>query len=228
MITIDPIKLGKTSLVLVVFISLSSFIYFTRYNYIPVQITLGKCDIDYIVSSEQEIRLSPLVSEYFQIKGWEMLMCYGQPSLRGRRMIGEQIPYNKPWRFGANEPTRFYTTANVSMGGIALPKGRYSIYVVPNKYEWEIFINTSTTHWGNDFSTDVLSKNVGSFKVRPKYLINSVEEFVIRTDNSELEDNDKVVFMEWENTQIEFSIVNLEKKDKTEQSLKAATKDYRE
>ena len=85
MITIDPIKLGKTTLVLVVFISLSSFIYFTRYNYIPVQITLGKCEIDYIVSSEQEIRLSPLVSEYFQIKGWEMLMCYGQPSLRGRR-----------------------------------------------------------------------------------------------------------------------------------------------
>ena len=34
--------------------------------------------------------------------------------------------------------------------------------------------------------------------------------------------------MEWENTQIKFSIVNPEKKDKTEQSLKAATKDYRE
>jgi len=184
--------------------------------------------MDYTAKPTYEDRLSPLMSLPIQIKGWDMLICYGQPSLKGREMIGERIPLDEPWRFGANEPTRFYTTADVSIGGVAIPKGRYSIYVVPGRFEWEVFINSSISHWGNDFSAEVQSKNIGSFKVTPQYLLDPVEELIFYTDESELGNNEISMFFEWENTQLEIPILNLEEKDKSDRSLRGVIKKYSE
>lgn len=122
MININPKKVGLITLFAVVLPLIGAFIFFTRFNYVPVQLTIGECRMDYTAKPTYEDRLSPLESLDFKIKGWDMLVCYGQPSLKGRDMIGERIPYNEPWRFGANEPTRFYTTADVEIGGVFVPK----------------------------------------------------------------------------------------------------------
>lgn len=228
MINIHPKKVGLIALFAVVLPLLAAFIFFTRFNYIPVQLTLGECRMDYTAKPTYEDRLSPLVSEPFQIKGWDMLICYGQPSLNGREMLGERIPYEQPWRFGANEPTRLYTTADVSIGGVVVPKGRYSIYMIPGRFEWEVFINNSITHWGNDLSAEVQSKNLGSFKVTPQFQLDPVEEFIIHTELSELGNDELLMFFEWENTLLEIPIKNLEEKDKTDRSLKGLIKKYSE
>jgi len=228
MININPKKVGLILLFAIVIPSLIAFVYFTRYNYIPVQLTLGECRMDYTAKPTYEERLSPLVSEEFQIKGWDMLICYGQPALRGREMIGERIAYDTPWRFGANEPTRFYTTADVEIGGIFVPKGRYSLYAVPGRFDWEIFINTSIAHWGNDLSAEVQSKSLGSFKVTPGYLQDPVETFIIQADEPELGVDELLVYVEWENTVLEIPIKNLEEKDKTDRSLKGLINKYSE
>lgn len=228
MITIHPKKVGLILLFAVVLPALIAFVFFTRFNYIPVQLTLGECRMDYTAKPTYEDRISPLESEKFQIKGWEMLICYGQPSLRGREMIGERIPLNNPWRFGANEPTRFYTTADVELGGVFVPKGRYSLYAVPGRFEWEIFINKSISHWGNDFSAEVIAQNLGSFKVTPTYQLDEVESLIFHAEEPELGEDDLVIYMEWENTLLEIPIKNLEEKDKTDRSLKGLIKKYSE
>jgi len=141
-------------------------------------------------------------------------------------MIGERIAYNTPWRFGANEPTRFYTTADVEIGGVLVPKGRYSLYAVPGRFEWEIFINSSISHWGNNLSSGIQSKNIGSFKITPEYIREPVEQFTIYTAQPTLESDELEIFVEWENSRLAFSIKNLEERDKTDQSLRGLVKEY--
>ncbi|MGB0346243.1 MAG: DUF2911 domain-containing protein [Balneolaceae bacterium] len=226
MININPKKVGLITLFAVVLPLIGAFIFFTRFNYVPVQLTIGECRMDYTAKPTYEDRLSPLESLDFKIKGWDMLVCYGQPSLKGRDMIGERIPYNEPWRFGANEPTRFYTTADVEIGGVFVPKGRYSLYAVPGRFDWEIFINESISHWGNDISAEVQSKNIGSFKIEPGYQLQKVEALTFSTSEIELENNELMMFFEWENTILEIPIINLEEKDKVDRSLKGLIKQY--
>ncbi len=171
-------------------------------------------------------RLSPLESHSFKIKGWEMLMCYGQPSLRSRKMIGQRIPYNELWRMGANEPTRFYTTADVDMGGLVIPKGRYSLYAIPGRFDWEIFVSKSIAHWGNDINADVRSQEIGSFKIKPKFLQQPVESLTIHTEESTVGEDELDLFIEWEQTQLVIPIKNLEVEDKTDTSLKGLIQEY--
>ncbi|MCG8374341.1 MAG: DUF2911 domain-containing protein [Balneolales bacterium] len=199
-----------------------AFFFFTRYNHIPVSMALGECKMDYTSPSSYGERLSPLESTAFNLKGWEMLICYGSPSVNGRKMIGDRIPLDQPWRFGANEPTRFYTTADVELGGVYLPKGRYSIYVVPGRFEWEVVINTSVSHWGNNFSQRVLSKKIGSFNIEPEYMIEPVEKMVITTSNIQPGDNEGAIIFEWEQTRFEIPVINLEEEDKTDYTMRSS------
>ncbi len=225
MVNINPKKAGIIAVIAVVIPLIAAFFYFTRYNFIPVQVALGGCSMDYTAKPTYEERLSPLISEEFQIKGWEMILCYGQPSLRGREMIGDRIPLDTPWRFGANEPTRFYTSADVEIGGINVPKGRYSLYAVPGRFEWEIFINSSITHWGNNLGSEVQSKNIGSFTLTPGYQREAVETLVFNAQYSELGNDEIIVLMEWENTILEIPIKNLEDVDKTDHTLRGVYKE---
>lgn len=73
---------------------------------------------------------------------------YSSPRLRGRRMIGEHDPYNKPWRMGANEATTFVTDTNLVVGGKDIPAGSYTLFAVPNPDKWVLIISKKTGEWG--------------------------------------------------------------------------------
>lgn len=220
MISINPKKAGIILFFVVILPSFVGFFYFTRFNYIPIGLTVGQCMMDYTSPVTYQERLSGLESEGFTLKGWDILICYGSPSLRNRDMLGNRIPYDELWRFGANEPTRFYTTADVNLGGLFVPKGRYSIYAKPGRFEWEIFINESTAHWGNDFSTDITAREIGSFMVKPEYIREAVETFAITSEIPELGSGETELIVEWEHTRLRIPIQNLETEDKTDYSLK--------
>ena len=226
MVNINPKKVGLIFLFAVVLPAIFAFIFFTRFNYIPVQLTLGECRMDYTAMPTYDERLSPLASHEFKIKGWKMLMCYGQPAVRGRKMIGDRIPYNDLWRLGANEPTRFYTTADVVMGGLVLPKGRYSLYTIPGRFDWEVFVSKSISHWGNDINPEVRSQEIGSFKIKPNFLQEPVELLTIHTEESEVGEDELDLYIEWEQTQLVIPIQNLEVEDKTDKSLKGLINEY--
>src|SRR4051812_36287225 len=51
---------------------------------------------------------------------------YGQPHLRGRRINTDSlVPFDKPWRLGANDPTTLTTDVDLVIGGANVPKGTY-------------------------------------------------------------------------------------------------------
>tara|TARA_R110000868_G_scaffold37111_14_gene131664 strand:- start:75664 stop:76278 length:615 start_codon:yes stop_codon:yes gene_type:complete len=181
--------------------SILVFFVVTGFHYVPVNLTIGSCIMDYTSPSTYSERSSPLKSYEFDADGDEVLVCYGSPSARGRKVFGELVPFDKIWRLGANEPTRLYTSTDLVVGEVVVPKGRYSLYAVPGKNMWEIFVSTSTYHWGNDISESVREQEIGSFEVKPEYNSIFVENFSVRSQDDKL-------IIEWENTRLIIPITN--------------------
>jgi hypothetical protein len=66
---------------------------------------------------------------------------YGQPSLRGRQIHTDSlVPYDKPWRTGANALTTLTTDVDLILGGKDLPKGSYAFYTLPSRAGWKLIV----------------------------------------------------------------------------------------
>ncbi len=91
---------------------------------------------------------------------------YSSPGVKGRKVWGTVVPYDKPWRTGANAATKLTASRDFKFGGVAVPAGSYSLYTVPGKAKWRVALNSDPNAQGNDgFDT---KKDVASVTVAPK------------------------------------------------------------
>jgi hypothetical protein len=153
-----------------------------------------------------EGRKSPLDSLTFAVAGKPVKLCYGRPSSRGRVMLGgEAVPYGKLWRTGANEPTIFFTPVALTVAGIEVPPGAYSLYSVPAAGNWEIIVNRSIKQWGEEsnYTAAVRAQEVGRAKVRSERLEQPIETFTIR---SETTGGGATLVLEWEKTRVKIPV----------------------
>jgi hypothetical protein len=147
-------------------------------------------------------RKSPLDSLSFKAGSSDVKVCYGRPSLRGRHMLGgDDVPYGKLWRTGANEPTMIHTSGPLVVAGIKVPAGSYSLYTVPNASEWEVIVNKSITQWGEEhnYTDAVKAQELGRGKVKPESLKTPVEVFTITSEPGFL-------VLEWETTRVKIPV----------------------
>ena len=152
-------------------------------------------------------RKSPLDSLTFKVARNAVKVCYGRPSARGRTMIGgENVPYGRLWRTGANEPTIFFTPVALSVAGLKVPAGMYSLYTVPGEKEWEIIVNRATSQWGHEgtYTDEVKAQELGRAKVKSEQLKAPVEMFTIRPEPSAADA--KALVLEWEKTRVRIPI----------------------
>jgi hypothetical protein len=154
-----------------------------------------------------EGRKSPLDSLTFTVANQPVKVCYGRPSSRGRVMLGgTNIPYGKIWRTGANEPTIFFAPIPLTVAGIRVEPGVYSLYTVPGAREWEIIVNRSTSQWGEEsrYTDEVKAQEVGRAKVKSETVAAPIETFTIRAELA----NDKSVslVLEWEKTRVRIPV----------------------
>ncbi len=74
---------------------------------------------------------------------------YSRPGVKGRTIFGDLVPYDKVWRLGANECTKFTCNTDIDFGGQVLKAGTYAMFAMPGKGEtWKIMFNTDTKQWG--------------------------------------------------------------------------------
>ena len=157
----------------------------------------------YRAGANPATRPSPLDSVSFTVSGQAVKICYGRPSLRGRHMVGgDAVPFGTVWRTGANETTKFITTAPVMVGSIAVPTGMYSLYSVPGEQEWSLIVNRSHEQWGQEggYTDAVKAQELGRTPVRVETLANPVETFTIRAESQS--DGSAHLILEWETTRI--------------------------
>jgi hypothetical protein len=114
---------------------------------------------------------------------------------------GEHVPYGKLWRTGANEPTIFFAPIPLTVAGLRVDPGVYSLYTVPGPREWEIIVNRSVKQWGeeHEYTKAVQAQEVGRAKVRSESLSSPIETFTIR---AEPDGNDARLLLEWEKTKV--------------------------
>jgi hypothetical protein len=91
---------------------------------------------------------SPPAETTLTISGKPLAIKYSAPSMRGRKIFGELEPYGKVWRAGANAATSFHTDADLVVGGLAVPKGDYTLYVLLDERQWQLIVNKETGQWG--------------------------------------------------------------------------------
>src|ERR1051326_726816 len=84
-----------------------------------------------LCQSDKSKRPSPPATATGKVNGATITIDYSSPAVKGRKIWGGLVPYNKIWRTGANEATVFNTDKEISVEGKSLPAGKYSIYTIP-------------------------------------------------------------------------------------------------
>ena len=68
------------------------------------------------------------------VGGRGITINYYSPSMRGRKIYGELVPYGKVWCPGANWATNITSLdAGLEIGTMKLKWGSYAIWVLPNE-----------------------------------------------------------------------------------------------
>jgi hypothetical protein len=146
-------------------------------------------------------------------------LTYSRPNLKGRKVIGEQDPWDKVWRTGANAATRIRFYDEVNIGGKKIDSGTYVLYTIPHKNEdWDIILNKGISNWGTDGYKE--SEDVVRFKAAAsRNKKQAVETFTILFANVKAESLDVQIL--WNNWSLDFPVtVNI--KDKLRSQIETA------
>lgn len=129
-------------------------------------------------------------------------ITYSRPSMKGRVIFGDLVPYNQVWRTGANAATKVMFGEEVVIAGTSIKPGSYSLYTVPGTSEWEVIINTNTGNWGsNGYDT---KDDVVRFKIKPTTLTAPVETFTIGVGN--ITYNTCTIDLAWDRTHVSIPV----------------------
>src|SRR5690606_6293300 len=122
---------------------------------------------------------------------------YGRPSVKGRKIFGELVPYNKVWRAGANTATKITFGQNVNFGGKIINAGSYSLFVVPMEKEWKIILNSVADQWGAYEYNEKM--NIAEIAV-PVQKLNDKQE-TLEISFEPVDDHAINLFIKWDNSQ---------------------------
>ena len=120
--------------------------------------------------AQDKPRASPAMTSSGTTKGVTIKISYSSPGVKGRKIWGELVPYNKVWRAGANEATLITIDKDILVEGKPLRAGTYSLYAIPGETEWVVIFNSATGQWGikpDGTTTEDPAKDVFRVTVKP-------------------------------------------------------------
>ena len=150
---------------------------------------------------------------------------YSRPGVKGRKIVGNNEPYGKVWRTGANAPTKIRFFSPVEIKGNKLDSGTYVLYTIPTEKDWTVIFNKGVKNWGSDQYKQ--EEDVARFTVTPERKRKPVETFTIQIDNVKPESCDISVM--WEDWLISIPVVSNVKealRAQVEADLKKETPTY--
>lgn len=163
------------------------------------------CFLQGATSEEAADRASPLDSATVALGGAEAKVCYGAPSMNDRVIMGELVPFDAPWRTGANEATTLHLTFPAQVAGVSVEPGSYSLYTVPTSGDWQVVLNANAQRWGIPIDDDVRSADLGRGTVTPEATDVPVERMTFDFDR--ISDSEAHLVMEWETTRLRIPVV---------------------
>lgn len=133
----------------------------------------------------------------------KVIVNYGSPAARGRKVFGELVPYDQIWRLGANEATAFTTEIDLLIGTLTVPAGSYTLFVKPSKDKWMLQVNKATGMWGIPYKPEYDATILGWVEMKVEPASTNNERFLATLDRVGPENS--LVF-EWETTKASVKI----------------------
>jgi hypothetical protein len=131
----------------------------------------------------------------------DITIDYSSPAVKGRAIWGQLLPYDSLWRAGANAATKITFSKDVTVEGTAVPKGTYSIFVIPSKAaDWTIILNKNA-----NASTDEYKKAEDIVRVKAKAQAVPHRERLAYSFSNFTEDA-ATVDLEWEKMRVSFNV----------------------
>lgn len=135
----------------------------------------------------------------------DVTIYYHRPGVKGRTIWGRKesnalLKYGEIWRAGANEPTLFTFSDDVTIAGKRLGAGTYRFVTIPNEKEWTVIFNAEVKNWGTvyDDKYDTLR-----FTVTPQA---GPHEEWLSFSFTDLTPASATVVLAWEKVRIPFKI----------------------
>lgn len=146
-------------------------------------------------SRAQQTIPSPRDSAFLKLDTNVVSVNYGRPSMRGRTIMGDLVPWNKVWRTGANQATHFKTSFDLMMDGVPVTRGTYTLWTIPSPDGWTLILNKQTGQWGTKYDE---TQDYARFPAKVEQLSTPVEQFTISLEPTGPASG--VMKLMWENT----------------------------
>lgn len=124
---------------------------------------------------------------------------YSRPNKNDRVIFGGLVPFDKPWRTGANQPTKIKISAPVKFADKDVPAGEYVLYTIPGASQWTLVLSrnlkaqTPADHKPEDEAARVTAK--------PEMALAApAETFTIGFEN--LRTESATFYLEWDKTRV--------------------------
>jgi hypothetical protein len=131
------------------------------------------------------------------VSGKKISVSYGRPEMRGRKIMGDYVPYNRVWRTGAGQATVLTTEADLELGGMDIPRGSYSLYTFPTATLWKLIVNKQTGQWGTTYNSQ---QDLARVALEKRTLQNSVERLTFALERKG--NGSGLLKIEWEHTSL--------------------------
>lgn len=139
---------------------------------------------------------SPLAKFSQKVGLTEVTIEYSRPSMKGRKIYGDLVPFDKLWRTGANMATKITFADDVKIAGEDLKGGTYALFTIPGKDEWTVIFNKNVNQGGTGNYQE--SDDALRVKVKPVLMDATVETFLINLEN--IKPSSATLELVWEST----------------------------
>lgn len=139
-------------------------------------------------------QLSPRDTVWATVAAAHLVVDYGRPRKRGREIFGGVVPWNKVWRVGANAATQLSTDQDLRIGDQVIPRGAYTLWMLPEPTGAKLIVNRRTGQWGTEYDS---TKDLCRLDLARYTLPSPVEAFTIAVTPR---DSGGVLTLSWDQT----------------------------
>ncbi len=129
-------------------------------------------------------------------------ISYSRPNMKGRKIFGDLVPFDKVWRTGANSATTLTFSDDVTIGGTKIPAGKYGLLSIPSATEWTLIITKQldvTSPAAYKMESDVVR-----VKAKPVTMPYAIETFTAMF--GDIKDNSANLGLMWDKTYVQLPI----------------------
>lgn len=145
---------------------------------------------------------SPLATVTQNFATSKIEISYSRPSIKGRKIFGDVVPYGKFWRTGANAATTISFGEDVKINGSDVKAGKYGLLTYPGENEWTVVLTKDLNV--NDEDSYKKENDVARLTVKSGKIASTIETFTIEVSN--IRNNACDIELKWENTVISLNV----------------------